>query len=771
MVLGELDELKPGKSAGPDGLHPRVLIELKNEIKKPLALVFQKSLDEGRVPSSWKSAEVVPIYKKGPRQEPSNYRPVSLTSVCSKILERLIRVAMLRHMTENALFTNEQHGFRPRRSCVTQLLTVLETWTKSLDEGTAIDCIYLDYRKAFDSVPHERLLHKLNNLGIRDKLLLWIRSFLTGRRQRVRVEDALSDWCSVTSGIPQGSVLGPTLFLCFINDLPQQVTSELALFADDTKLFGPVRVEDEVQKLRDDLDCLHDWSDRWQLPFNKDKCKVVHYGRNNPVAQYAMDGTIMESLEAEKDLGVVFDAKLNFSEHIRAACRKANSRLGIVRRTFLELPPKPAVTLYKSLVRPIVEYAQTVAHPLYKREEDGLEKVQRRATKQMKGMKEKSYEERLKELKLPTLSYRRKRADMIQTYRILHQVDDMEQEKFFDRNQEGRTRGHGMKLKKSYVRTSARRKAFSQRVIEPWNALSDDAVTSKDVNSFKSQLEKCWKRDPTKYDDDTIISRPIHNQQDAQTLQEDLKKLEAWGRRWLMRFHPGKCQVLRVSRSRSKLQHPYSLLGTELEATDTINYLGITLSSDMRWSKHIDNVRAKASSKLGFLRRNVRIASPRLKSQLYTTVVRSSMEYASSVWSPHEAKATASLESVQRRAARWVLHRYQRTASVTQMLSELRWLTLAERRRISRLLMLFKISHSLVYVPHTFLSRTDSTQHTRLSNTHSFAPFQPRTNYYKYSFFPLAVSEWNSLPTSILDAPNVDVFKARLHQAAAGHFS
>ena len=238
-----------------------------------------------------------------------------------------------------------------------------------------------------------------------------------------------------------------------------------------------------------------------------------------------------------------------------------------------------------------------------------------------------------------------------------------------------------------------------------------------------------------------------------------------------MRFHPGKCQVLRVSRSRSKLQHPYSLLGTELEATDTINYLGITLSSDMRWSKHIDNVRAKASSKLGFLRRNVRIASPRLKSQLYTTVVRSSMEYASSVWSPHEAKATASLESVQRRAARWVLHRYQRTASVTQMLSELRWLTLAERRRISRLLMLFKISHSLVYVPHTFLSRTDSTQHTRLSNTHSFAPFQPRTNYYKYSFFPLAVSEWNSLPTSILDAPNVDVFKARLHQAAAGHFS
>ena len=235
-----------------------------------------------------------------------------------------------------------------------------------------------------------------------------------------------------------------------------------------------------------------------------------------------------------------------------------------------------------------------------------------------------------------------------------------------------------------------------------------------------------------------------------------------------MKFHPGKCQVLRVSRSRTTLQHPYSLLGTQLQGTDTINYLGITLSSDMKWNKHIENVKAKANSKLGFLRRNVRIASPRLKSQLYTTVVRSSMEYAAPVWNPHEAKLVESLESVQRRAARWVLRRYDRTASVTQMLSQLGWLTLVERRRLSQLLMFYKICHGLVYVPHAFLSHTVNTQHTRYTNTHTYAPFQPRTNYFKYSFFPLAVSEWNRLPATILNAPNVDVFKARLQQAAAG---
>jgi len=284
--------------------------------------------------------------------------------------------------------------------------------------------------------------------------------------------------------------------------------SELALFADDTKVYGAVRGDEDVKKLSGDLASLLEWSEQWQLPFNKEKCKVVHYGKRNPRAVYTMNDTVVEQGDIERDLGVLFDSNLTFAQHIQTSCRKANSRVGIVRRTFMELPPKPATLLYKSLVRPLVEYAQTVVHPLYKKEEDCLEKVQRRATKQMKGMKEKQYQERLKELKLPTLRYRRQRADMLQTYRILHRIDDMEEEKFFSREQDRRTRGHSLKLKKGHVRTNARQKAFSQRVVEPWNSLSEEVVTSKDVNMFKTRLEKYWKDKPEKFEYDARERSP-----------------------------------------------------------------------------------------------------------------------------------------------------------------------------------------------------------------------------------------------------------------------
>ena len=234
-----------------------------------------------------------------------------------------------------------------------------------------------------------------------------------------------------------------------------------------------------------------------------------------------------------------------------------------------------------------------------------------------------------------------------------------------------------------------------------------------------------------------------------------------------MKFHPDKCQVLHVTRARKKILHPYTLFRSKLQETDSIKYLGINITSDLRWNKQIDMVKSKANSKLGFLRRNVRVASTRLKAQLYSTVVRSNLEYAASVWSPHEAKLINSLETVQRRAVRWALHRYQRTASVRQMLAELGWQTLEQRRTHSRLLMLFKISHGLACVPHAFLSHPPNTRHSRHTNTLSYALFQPRTNYFKYSFFPYTVSQWNALPLNVLEAPSVESFKARLQQAAA----
>ena len=403
------------------------------------------------------------------------------------------------HASENCLFTPAQHGFRPGRSCTTQLLTVAEDWSKWDEEGLPYDCIYLDYRKAFDSVPHERLLAKLHALGIRGRLHSWIRSFISGRKQRVRVEDSLSAWRPVTSGIPQGSVLGPTLFLCFINDLPTVVTGIVALFADDSRLYGTCATDSECASLQEDIDQVYRWSEQWQLPFNDAKCKVVHYGKRNKRHEYQMNKTPISAVTEEKDLGVLFDESMDFSKHTHSVVSKANSRLGLVRRCFRNLDEKPFKTLYKALVRPIVEYASVAAHPVYRKDEDKLEGVQRRATKIPLHLKELSYEDRLRATKLPSLKYRRKRADVLQVWRIMHGGDDMEEGKFFKRSADSKTQGHSLKLCKEYSRTKLRSQSFSQRTISVWNSLPESVASAPSMNACKSRLEKWWMDDPDKY--------------------------------------------------------------------------------------------------------------------------------------------------------------------------------------------------------------------------------------------------------------------------------
>ena len=214
-VKKKLEELNTNKACGPDAIPSKILKELSNEIAMPLYILFKKSIEEKTVPDDWKTATVIPIFKKGTRTEPGNYRPVSLTCVTCKIMESIIRDALAKHMGKNELYAKCQHGFRPNRSCVTQLMEVMEDFTKELDTGENIDVIYLDFRKAFDSVPHERLLKKMESYGITGNLLGWIRDFLTKRTQKVRIGSSLSRQAEVLSGIPQGSILGPILFTIF----------------------------------------------------------------------------------------------------------------------------------------------------------------------------------------------------------------------------------------------------------------------------------------------------------------------------------------------------------------------------------------------------------------------------------------------------------------------------------------------------------------------------------------------------------------------------
>ena len=255
-IEGLLWKLNIAKSAGPDGLHPRILKELSVQLAQPLFILFRMSLETGMLPDDWKIAQISPIFKKGHRCKPGNYRRVSLTAIICKILEKLVRRNIIDHLEQNELIDPAQHGFVKGRSCVTNLLETFEQWTQILDDGGCIDVIYMDFMKAFDKVPpppHLRLLVKLQSYGICSKTLDWIRAFLAGRHQCVVVNGQRSEWSEVTSGIPQGSVLGLLLFVMFINDLPKTDNCGVKLFADDTKVYVRSDIPGKPDCLQNDI--------------------------------------------------------------------------------------------------------------------------------------------------------------------------------------------------------------------------------------------------------------------------------------------------------------------------------------------------------------------------------------------------------------------------------------------------------------------------------------------------------------------------------------
>ena len=314
-ILVELESLNEDKSTGLDDIPSSVLKNCARQLKYPLKVLFNKSMEEMTLPTDWKKARITPIFKKGKKKDVSNYRPVSITSQTCKVMERMVRKNLLRHLDENDFLSPSQHGFVSRRSCLTNLLESLEDWTNIIDQGRALDIIYLDLSKAFDTVPHMRLLRKLQSYGIREKVHGWLESFLTGREQQVTVGTSKSKWGQVTSGVPQGSVLGPILFLLYVNDMPTGIGSSIKVFADDTKIYRAVTNKQDCQELQKDLTRLEEWAKDWLLTFNASKCKVMHCGSSNRQYNYYMNTktggtTALQKTMKEKDLGVTISSSL-----------------------------------------------------------------------------------------------------------------------------------------------------------------------------------------------------------------------------------------------------------------------------------------------------------------------------------------------------------------------------------------------------------------------------------------------------------------------------
>ena len=489
-----LRTLNISKSAGPDNMHPRVLKELSEQLAEPLTYVFKVSISEGVLPEQWKQANVTPLFKKGNKSDPNNYRPVSLTSIPCKMLEKIVRDALFQHLDKNAYITECQHGFVPKRSCVTNLVEILDKWTENLDKGITMDAIYLDFSKAFDSVPHQRLIKKLEGYGISGNILNWIKSFLLDRKQRVKVNGFLSDWKEVTSGVPQGSVLGPVLFVLFINDLPEEINKSCSMYADDTKLYGPAEEHEEIQL---DLDRLVDWADKWQMKFNAGKCSVLHLGNKNKRHEYSMrthgsqNRVKLTSADVERDLGIQIDSQLRFTKHTETQVNKANRLLGLIRRSYVHLDKDSMRSLFIALVRPHLEFANCAWGPHLEKDKNQIESVLHRATKCIPGLHNMDYEERLKITGIPSMSYRRIRGDLIEIYKYTHGLYKCASP--LPLNPNGPTRGHIYKLKKQFCATSLRQGFFTSRAVDTWNNLDDAVVNAETLNSFKNIIDNVFK--------------------------------------------------------------------------------------------------------------------------------------------------------------------------------------------------------------------------------------------------------------------------------------
>ena len=495
MVEKLIRRLKPNSAPGEDGISPKILKSFASEFSVPLSLIYSLSLKKGVLPRAWKDAIVIPVFKnKGDKNEPLNYRPISLTSHCCKMLESIMKEWLLQHINLYGMLDTAQHGFVSGRSTASNLLVTQGDWFSALDQGDFVDVVYLDVAKAFDTVSHVKLLAKLAKYRFPVLLQNWISDFLANRRQRVKLDNQISSFKSVISGVPQGSVLGPFLFLMYINDLPKCVRyCKAVMYADDTKLYLRYAKGMNPVQLQEDLNSVVDWFKKWQLSISIQKCGVLplSFSATNRGAFYSIEGDSLSVInEPIKDLGVLVNNKLDSSPHVEKTCSKAFSVSGLIYRSFKSRDSAFLLQLFKQYVLPLLEYSCVVWSPFLVKEIVMIENVQRRYTKRIPDVSELSYPERLEALQLESLELRRLKIELVEFFKIVKGLSAIRFEDFFvfvAGNSRHQT--HMLQVRPlRRPRTERYRVSFFSRVPDIWNTLSDDVERCNSVSSFKKLL-------------------------------------------------------------------------------------------------------------------------------------------------------------------------------------------------------------------------------------------------------------------------------------------
>ena len=493
-VENALRSCKSDFCAGADNIPNIFLKKLSSVISSPLATIFNISYSTGVVPKEWVSARVKPVPKPASPGSVNDFRPISITSNVGKLMESLISADMTSFLNANNFFSPFQFGFLPKRAVDTQLLSCLNEWTSFLNDKLPVDVIYLDVRKAFDTLCHYLLLQKLIDIGFSRSLINWIRGWLCFRMQHVKIGNSCSESVPVTSGVPQGSILGPLLFIIFVNDLPSVVQhSSIRMFADDVKLYRPVSSCYDMRLLLHDLIAVFAWFHKNRLSLALNKSAVLHlYSRANQNFTYAINGTEIRSVTSMRDLGVIIDADLTFVPHINSIVQKANVRSGILLRAFRNNDIHFLTRMYKVFVRPLLESACSVWSPQLIQQNNLLnllEGVQRKFTRYASQdyNSNTAYLDRCRLFQLQPLCERRLFLDLCLAYRIINNLAVVPCSNLLPAGTSV-PRRHKQQLATIFSRVNVRYNFFSARIPRVYNFLSADTVSCTTLTSFRSTL-------------------------------------------------------------------------------------------------------------------------------------------------------------------------------------------------------------------------------------------------------------------------------------------